>query len=163
MHADQPVPREVKVIDSASLVRLEQRAYELSLNQRLDPGWVRANVAPDGAHYLWPAVWNSLPHRPDVPRQVRCELLITLRAGDRVMSLLDVLPDDFTPLPRLTSRQKGMEVSQLLDSVPSVREWLLREGEGEGEGEAGALPAGGCVQQPAEPRDADGRAGGAEW
>ncbi|MGW7287342.1 hypothetical protein ACWGH4_17810 [Streptomyces sp. NPDC054847] len=62
-----------------------------------------------------------------MPRQLRCELLITLRAGDRVMSLLDVLPDDFTPLPRVTSRDDGMRVSELLDRAPSVREWLLRE------------------------------------
>ncbi|WP_329389878.1 hypothetical protein OG625_37495 [Streptomyces sp. NBC_01351] len=133
MHFDQPLPREVKAIDSASLFRLEERACDLSLNQRLDPAWVRANAAPDGAHYLWPALWNSLSHRPDVPRQLRCELLITLRAGDRVMSLLDVLPDDFAALPRVTSREEGMQVSQLLDHAPSVREWLLREDKGSGQ------------------------------
>ncbi|AQT76187.1 hypothetical protein [Streptomyces sp. fd1-xmd] len=130
MKSDQSLPREVKVIDTASLLRLEERAWELSLNQRLDPAWVMANAAPDGSHYLWPAVWNTLSDRPDVPRQVRCELLITLRAGDRVMSLLDVLPDDFTPLPRVTSRDDGMRVSELLDRSPSVSEWLLREGAG---------------------------------
>jgi hypothetical protein len=85
---------------------------------------------PDGTHYLWPALWHSLSHRPDVPRHVRCELLITLRAGDRALSLLDVIPDGFTPLPRLTSREEGMQVRRLLDRAPSVREWLLREGEG---------------------------------
>ncbi|MFI6416952.1 hypothetical protein ACIBG6_05945 [Streptomyces sp. NPDC050842] len=132
MDFDQPLPREVKVIDSASLFRLAERACDLSLNSRLDPGWVRANAAPDGTHYLWPALWNSLSHRPVVPRQLRCELLITLSAGDRVVSWLDVLPDDFTPLPRVTSREEGMQVSQLLDRAPSVREWLLREGEGSG-------------------------------
>ncbi len=130
MDFDQPLPREVKVIDSASLFRLEEQACSLSLNQRLDPAWVQANAAPDGTHYLWPALWNSLSHRPDVPRQLRCELLITLRAGDRVVSWLDVLPEDFTPLPRVTSREEGMKVSQLLDRSPSVREWLLRESEG---------------------------------
>ncbi|WP_328972652.1 hypothetical protein [Streptomyces sp. NBC_00239] len=133
MDFDQPLPREVKVIDSPSLLRLEERACDLRLNQRLDPAWVQANTAPDGTHYLWPALWNSMSHRQDVPRQLRCELLITLRAGDRVMSLLDVLPDDFTPLPRVTSREEGMQVSQLFDRAPSVREWLLREGEGSGQ------------------------------
>lgn len=130
MDFDQPLPREVKVIDSASLFRLEERACSLSLNQRLDPAWVQANAAPDKTHYLWPALWNSLSHRPDVPRQLRCELLITLRSGDRVVSWLDVLPEDFTPLPRVTSREEVMKVSQLLDRSPSVREWLLRESEG---------------------------------
>ncbi|MER5689701.1 hypothetical protein [Streptomyces sp. NPDC002205] len=130
MHSDQPLPREVKVVDTASLLTLEERARELSLNQRLDPAWVLENAAPDEAHYLWPAVWNSLSHCPDVSRQLRCELLITLRAGERVMSLLDVLPDDFDSLPRMTSCEVGVQGSQLLDRVPSVREWLLRKGEG---------------------------------
>ncbi|MFK0017427.1 hypothetical protein [Streptomyces sp. NPDC091027] len=132
MDFDQPVPREVKVMDSASLYRLAERAHGLSLNARLDPSWVQAKVAPDGTHYLWPALWNSLSHRPDVPRQLRCELLITLRAGDRVASWLDVLPDDFSPLPRVTSREEGMQVSRLLDRSPSVREWIRREGESPG-------------------------------
>ncbi|GHE74546.1 hypothetical protein GCM10018785_48410 [Streptomyces longispororuber] len=108
MPIDQPLPREVKVIDSASLFRLEERAYDLGLSQRLDPAWVQAHAAPDGAHYLWPALWHCLAHRPDVPRQLRCELLITLRTGDRVVSMLDVLPDDFTPLPRVSSGEEGM-------------------------------------------------------
>ncbi len=125
MNSEEPVPRELKALDTASLVRLEERACGLRLNQRLDPAWVRANAAPDGVHYLWPAVWNSLPHRPGVPRQLRCELLIALHAGECVMSLLDVLPGDFAPLSRVTSRDEGMKVSQLLDSSPSVREWLL--------------------------------------
>ncbi len=132
MDFDQPLPRELKAVDSSSLLRLEERARDLGLSQRLDPAWVRANAAPDSAHYLWPSLWHSLSHRPDVPRQLRCELLITLRAGDRVTSLLDVLPDDFAPLPRVTSRDEGMQVGQLFVRAPSIREWLLREGEGSG-------------------------------
>ncbi|MEU1485441.1 hypothetical protein [Streptomyces sp. NPDC005752] len=130
MDFDQPPPRELKVIDSASLFRLEERARHLGLSRRLDPAWVRANAAPDGAHYLWPALWHSLSHRPDVPRQLRCELLVTLRAGGHVTSLLDVLPDDFTPLPKVTSREEGMQVGQLSGHAAPVREWLLREDEG---------------------------------
>lgn len=84
---------------------------------------MRANAAPGGTHYLW----HTLSHRPDVPDHVRWELLITLRSGDRVVSWLDVIPDNFTPLPRMTSREEGMQVRQLLDQAPSVREWLLRE------------------------------------
>ncbi|MEU8764774.1 hypothetical protein [Streptomyces sp. NPDC048659] len=132
MDFEQPLPREVKVIDSASLFRLEERAGDLGLSQRLDPVWVRANAAPDGTHYLWPALWHTLSHRPDVPDHVRWELLIALRTGDRVVSLLDVLPDDFTPLSRVISREEGMQVRRLFDHSPSVREWLLREGEGSG-------------------------------
>ncbi|MFE4061555.1 hypothetical protein ACFXP3_35570 [Streptomyces sp. NPDC059096] len=134
MDVERPLPREVKVIDSASLVRLEERAGDLGLSQRLDPTWVRANAAPGGTHFLWPALWHTLSHRPDpdVADHVRWELLITLRTGDRVVSWLDVIPDDFTPLPKVTSREEGMRVRRLLDQAPSVREWLLREGEGSG-------------------------------
>ncbi|MFI2041011.1 hypothetical protein ACIOK4_44765 [Streptomyces bottropensis] len=132
MDFEQPLPREVKVIDSASLFRLEERAGDLCLSQRLDPAWVRANAAPNGTHYLWPALWHSLSHRPDVPRHARWELLITLRTGDRVLSLLDVIPDDFTPLPQVTSRNEEMQVRRVFDRAPSVREWLLWEREGRG-------------------------------
>ncbi|MFJ9663944.1 hypothetical protein ACIRPP_04870 [Streptomyces sp. NPDC101219] len=95
----------MKVIEAALLFRLEERAGDIGLSQRLDPTWVRANVAPGGTHYLRPALWHTLSHRPDVPDHVRCELLITLRTGDRVVSWLDLTPDDFAPLPKVTSRE----------------------------------------------------------
>lgn len=100
MDFEQPLPRELKAVDSASLFRLEERASDLGLSQWLDPAWVRVNAAPDGTYYLWPALWHTLSHRPDVPRHVRWELLITLCTGDRVLRLLDVIPGDFAPLPR---------------------------------------------------------------
>jgi hypothetical protein len=77
---------------------------------------VAANAAPVGTHYLRPTLWHGLSHRPDVPSHLRCELLIVLCAGESVRSLLDVLPGDFTPLPRVTSRDEGMEAGQLLRS-----------------------------------------------
>ncbi|MCX0247850.1 hypothetical protein [Streptomyces drozdowiczii] len=132
MDVERPLPREVKVIDSASLFRLEERAEGLGLSQRLDPTWARANVAPGGTHCLWPALWHTLSHRSDVPDHVRWELLMALCTGDCVVSWLDVVSDDFVPLPKVTSREEGMQVRQLLNQAPSVREWLLREGEGSG-------------------------------
>ncbi|WP_306311372.1 hypothetical protein [Streptomyces hydrogenans] len=130
MIGEQPVPREVKAVDTASLLALEGRAYGLRLNSRLDPALLRAHAAPGGTHYLWPALWNGLSHRPDIPRQLRCELLIALRTGEHVVGRLDVLPDDFAPLSRVASRAEGREVARLLGHVPSVREWLLREDPG---------------------------------
>ncbi|WP_328940431.1 hypothetical protein OG259_01105 [Streptomyces sp. NBC_00250] len=126
MDPDASVPRELKVLDTGSLLALEERALGLGLHQRLDPVWVEAHAAPGGRHHLWPALWNSLPHRPEVPRQLRCELLITLRDEEHVMSLLDVLPEDFAPLPKVTSRAEGLRVGRLLDTSPSVRQWLSR-------------------------------------
>ncbi|WP_345336895.1 hypothetical protein [Actinomadura viridis] len=43
---------------------------------------------------------------------------------------LDVLPADFDPLERVTSRDEGLPVRSLLDSVLSVREWDLRREDG---------------------------------
>ncbi|WP_336049584.1 hypothetical protein [Streptomyces sp. CA2R101] len=123
MNSDQPVPRELKALDTASLIGLEGRAAGLGLNQRLGPAWAEAHAAPDGTHYLWPALWNGLSHRPDVPRQLRCELLIALRGGERVRGLLDVLPDDFARLTKVTSRDEGMRAGRLWDRARSVREW----------------------------------------
>ncbi|MBV7251916.1 hypothetical protein KQH21_03695 [Streptomyces sp. IpFD-1.1] len=134
MNADRPLPSELKAVDSATLLRLQQRARDLGLSQRLDATWVRANAQPDGTHHLWTAFWHELSHRQDIPRQLRCELLIALGTGVRVRSLLDVLPADFTPLPRVTAREEGLRVARLADRAPSVREWLLRQGDGEGEG-----------------------------
>ncbi|SEG91728.1 hypothetical protein SAMN04489712_13033 [Thermomonospora echinospora] len=129
MDSDKPLPRELKAVATASLLELEERALDLGLSQRLPPSWVAANAAPAGTHYLWPALWRDLPHRPDVPPHLRCELLIALRTGERVRGLLDVLPGDFASLPKVTSRTEGTEVSRFLDSAPSIRDWLLREGE----------------------------------
>lgn len=51
------------------------------------------------------SLWHSLSHPLNVPRQLRCELLLTLRAGDL----------------------------QLFGHAPSAREWLLQEGKGSGQ------------------------------
>lgn len=128
MNSDEPVPRELKVLDTISLIGLEERACRLGLNQRLEPAWVREHAAPGGTHYLWPALWHGPLARPGVARHLRCELLVEVRTGKRVMSLLDVLPVDFTPLPRVTSRDEGLEVARFVDAAPTVRAWL--EGRG---------------------------------
>ncbi|MFI2671637.1 hypothetical protein ACH5AU_19135 [Streptomyces albidoflavus] len=130
MHTDQLFPRELKAVDSATLLRLEQRAEDLGLSQRLDVTWMRTNADLDGAHHLGPLLRHELSHRPDLPGHLRCELLITLGPELRVRSLLDVLPADFTPLPRVTDREEGLRVARLADRAPSVREWLLRQDEG---------------------------------
>ncbi|MBT2208314.1 hypothetical protein [Actinomadura sp. NEAU-AAG7] len=125
MTSDQPVPRELKAVDTASLLRLEERAHDLGLSRRQDLEWVCTNAAPDGDHYLWPALWHDLFHRPDVPRQLRCELLLALSAGGHGLCLLDVLPEDFTPLRTVTSRDEGLPVSRLLDRARLIGDGAL--------------------------------------
>lgn len=130
MILSQPVPRMLKVVDTGALVTLEEIALRLSLSQRLPVAWVFESAAPEGRHYLWPAFWHRLSHRPDIPDQARCELLLQLRAGNRVRSLLDVLPVDFNPLANVTSRDERQHVGHLLNTELSVREWDLRRAEG---------------------------------
>ncbi|WP_432095552.1 hypothetical protein [Streptomyces sp. bgisy100] len=127
---DPAPPRELKVIDTASLLALEEEAQAFALSQRLKPEWVAAHAAPAGVHHLCPAIWHSLRHRPGLPRHLRCELLIELRSGERVMSLLDVLPDTFAPLPRARSREEAERFVRLWGSVPSVGEWEERSADG---------------------------------
>ncbi|AJT61986.1 hypothetical protein T261_0295 [Streptomyces lydicus] len=129
MNSDRPLPRELKAVATTSLLELEERALDLGLSQRLSMPWTAANAAADGPHYLWPALWHSLPHRPAVPRHLRCELLIALRTGERVRSLLDVLPDDYARLPGVTSLDEKVRVGRLVEGAPSVWEWQVREGE----------------------------------
>ena len=130
MPMDRPVPRELKVVDTVALLRLEEVALRLHLSQRLPAAWVVENANPEGRHYLWPAFWHTLSHRPDVPDHLRCELLLQLRTGDRVRSLLDVFLVDFDPLVKVTSCDEGRRVSHLLNTELTVREWDLRRAEG---------------------------------
>lgn len=67
MHLNRPPPRELKIIDTASLLGLEERAPELSLNQHLDRACVLENAAPDGAHYLRVGALESRDYSPVVP------------------------------------------------------------------------------------------------
>jgi hypothetical protein len=129
VQAVPPLPRQLKVVDCATLLELERLAARLSLNQRLDVEWLEAKVALEGGHYLWPALWNVHSHRadPELVRHLRCELLLRLRSGEQVLSLLDMRLADFDPLPTVRSRAEGMQVASLLDSVPTVRQWQLEQ------------------------------------
>jgi hypothetical protein len=123
MPADPPVPRVVKVADTPALLALEHKAASLGLSQRLLPGWLAEHVAPAGRHFLWPALWHRLSHRPEISQHLRCELFLQLRDGEQVRSLLDVMPADFEPLLPVTSRAEALRVHQAMDSARSVREW----------------------------------------
>lgn len=123
MAADPPVPRVVKNADTPTLMALEGKAASLGLNQRLVPGWLAENIAQAGRHYLWPGIWHRLSHRPEISPHLRCELLLQLRDGEQVLSLLDIVPADFEPLPTVISRAEVLRVRQAMDSSRSVREW----------------------------------------
>ncbi|MFJ6772694.1 hypothetical protein ACIQOV_17320 [Kitasatospora sp. NPDC091257] len=123
----EDLPGEVKVIDTPTLLRLQERAEGLGLAQRLGRAWVRAHADPQGRHWLRPALWHGLTHRPELPRQLRCEAALAVRGGDRVRSLLDVLPEDFAPLRTATSRDR---VWMPVGGVLSAGDRTARQDEG---------------------------------
>ncbi|MBD0690655.1 hypothetical protein [Streptomyces sp. CBMA123] len=114
MDAERALPGELMAVDTPGLLRLEERAAGLGLSQRLDPAWLRSHAAPAGRHYLRAVWWHGVTHRPELPRQLRCELVLELRTGEQVLSLLDLLPEDFGQLAEVTSRDEGLPVTRLL-------------------------------------------------
>ncbi|MFJ7246878.1 hypothetical protein ACIQWA_19840 [Kitasatospora sp. NPDC098652] len=125
MNTERALPRDLMAVDTPALVRLEERAAGLGLSQRLDPAWLTAHAAPEGRHYLRAVLWHGLSHRPELPAQLRCELVLELRTGEQVLSLLDVLAEDFERLTAVTSRDEGLPVARLLGGggLRSVREY----------------------------------------
>ncbi|MFB7906799.1 hypothetical protein ACFC1T_10255 [Kitasatospora sp. NPDC056076] len=125
LNTERALPRDLMAVDTPALLRLEERAVDLGLSQRLDPAWLRAHAAPDGRHYLRAALWHGLSHRPELPARLRCELVLELRTGEQVLGLLDVLPEEFARLSAVTSRDEGLPVARLLGGggLRSVREY----------------------------------------
>jgi hypothetical protein len=123
MRDEPPVPRDSKVLDSAALLFLETQAAGLNLNQRLPLAWLDEHLAPSGKHYLRPGIWHSFSHRPEVPRHLRCELLIELAGGEHVLSLLDLLPKDYNQLPSVRSRAEFLAMATTMTQARSVRDW----------------------------------------
>lgn len=115
--------RTVRVVDTPGLLELERRAATWELNQRLPVDWLDQNLDPGGHHYLHPALEHRFSHRPDVPVHWRCELLLALRDGEGVLSLLDVMPDDFVSLPESLSAEEKTEAVLRMSNVRTVAQW----------------------------------------
>ncbi|MDT0321425.1 hypothetical protein [Streptomyces millisiae] len=71
--------------------------------------WLRAHLAPDALHYLYPAPapW-SWPARGT--ERWECRILVRMRDGELVRTMLTIRPEDFMALP---------------SSVPRLRQRLL--------------------------------------
>ncbi|MEU1286399.1 hypothetical protein [Kitasatospora sp. NPDC005856] len=127
MDTYEQLPGDVKVIDTPTLLRLEERAEGLGLDRRSGRAWVRARADPQGRHWLRPTLWHPPVHRPELPRQLRCEVAIAVLGGDRVRGLVDVLPEDFAPLRTATSWDR---VWMPLGGVLSAGDGTARPDEG---------------------------------
>lgn len=123
MRNQSPVPPDAKVLDSASLLALEHRAAELGLSQRLPRTWLESHLARAGRHYLRPALWHSLSHRPEVSPHLRCELLIELHDDNHVHSLIDAMPQDYEQLPSVTTRAEYLAMADNMAAAQTVKEY----------------------------------------
>lgn len=122
----EALPRTIRAVDTDRLLRLEEEASRLGFSQCLPLDWLREHVAGTARHYLFPGLVHDLTHRPDVSPQWRCELLLTVRTGEQVLSLLDVLPAAFQRLPETLDPSTKTAVVQRMRQAISVREWIER-------------------------------------
>ncbi|MET8092878.1 hypothetical protein [Micromonospora sp. NPDC005220] len=109
------VPRTVKAVDTSELIRLDAEAIECRLNRNHGAGWLAEFADPGATHYLWPVLVHRTGHRPEFSPHWRCMLLLTMRDGQQVFSLLDVLPTSFEDLPEGLDPATKTEVARRLE------------------------------------------------
>lgn len=85
--------------------------------------WLREQAAVAAVHYLFPVLEHRLSRRLVVSPQWRCELLLTVRTGEEVLSLLDVLPATFQGLPEALDATAKTDIAARMNGALSVREW----------------------------------------
>jgi hypothetical protein len=118
------LPRTIRAVDTERLIFLEEEAARLGFSQRLPADWLRQHAAIAAVHYLFPALEHWLSHRPEVSPQWRCELLLTVRTGDEVLSLLDVLPAGFQALPETLDATAKADIASRMKGALALREWV---------------------------------------
>ncbi|MFI1869959.1 hypothetical protein [Streptomyces jumonjinensis] len=118
------LPRAIRAVDTEQLMLLEEEAARLGFSQRLPVEWLREHTAVGAVHCLFPALEHRLSHRPEVSPQWRCELLLTVRTGEEVLSLLDVLPITFQGLPETLDASAKAAIAARMEGALSVREWV---------------------------------------
>ncbi|WP_433229957.1 hypothetical protein ACQP2H_30435 [Micromonospora sp. CA-248260] len=119
------VPRMVKAVDTSELIRLDAEAIECGLNRNHGVGWLMEFADPEAVHYLRPVLVHRAPHRPQFSPHWRCMLLLTMRDGQQIFSLLDVLPTSFENLPETLDAATETEVTRRLEcgGLPTQAQW----------------------------------------
>ncbi|MEH6375944.1 hypothetical protein V7793_16670 [Streptomyces sp. KLMMK] len=120
------LPRTVRAVDTDQLLDLHQEAATLSFSQRLPVAWLQAHLAAEATHYLFPTVVQRLRHRPEVPLQWRCQLLLTVRTGEQIWGLLDVLPDTFDKLSETLDAASKKDIVSLIGRAETQLKWAER-------------------------------------
>ncbi|MEU1180821.1 hypothetical protein ABZ464_24835 [Streptomyces sp. NPDC005820] len=120
------LPRTIRAVDTDRLLLLEEEAARLGFSQRLPADWLREHAQAAAVHYLFPATEHWLSHRPEVSPQWRCELLLTVRTGEEVLSLLDVRPASFEELAETLDATAKADIAARMKRALSLREWAER-------------------------------------
>lgn len=95
-------------------------------SQRLPVDWLQQHLAAEATHYLFPTLIQRLRHRPEVPLQWRCQQLLTVRTGEQIWGLLDVLPDTFDKLPETLDTASKKDIVSRIERAVTQREWAER-------------------------------------
>ncbi|MFJ1938617.1 hypothetical protein ACIOGZ_38945 [Kitasatospora sp. NPDC088160] len=120
------LPRTVRAVDTAQLLDLAQEAAMHGFSQRLPVDWLQEHLAAEAAHYLFPTLIQRLRHRPEVPLQWRCQQLLTVRTGEQIWGLLDVLPETFDKLPETLDTASKKDIVSRIERAVTQREWVER-------------------------------------
>ncbi|MGK5628216.1 hypothetical protein [Streptomyces sp. URMC 123] len=126
------IPRTVRAVDTERILGLQQEAAAYRFSQRLPVDWLREHLAADATHYLLPTLVQRLTHRPETPRQWRCQLLMTVRSGEEIRGLLDVLPETFATIPETLDGAAKKDVVSRIERAVTVRDWMERRLDGSG-------------------------------
>ncbi|MFD6637145.1 hypothetical protein ACFWDN_15155 [Micromonospora chalcea] len=124
------VPRTVKAVDTATLIQLDTQAIEYGFSRNHGHGWLAEHAAPHALHYLRPFLVHRAGRRPEFDPHWRCMLLLTVRDGQEVFSLLDVWPASFDRLPETLDRGAKQAVADRLNNgnLPTQAQWAHRFG-----------------------------------
>lgn len=61
-----------------------------------------------------------------MPLQWRCQLLLTVRTGEEIWGLLDILPATFDKLPETLDAAFKTDIVSRMDGAVTHREWVER-------------------------------------
>ncbi|MGW4697405.1 hypothetical protein ACWEO1_34080 [Kitasatospora cineracea] len=105
----------LKALDTEAICILLAEAQRLRLSLGASESWMRAHLAGDGVHYLvpdpasyyWPGNSNGRGGRIE---WWQCRLLLRMRDGTQVSSLVAVLPETFAALPSVLPRREQLRL-----------------------------------------------------
>ncbi|MFJ2193819.1 hypothetical protein ACIOJE_38700 [Kitasatospora sp. NPDC087861] len=120
------LPRTVRAVDTDQLLALEQEAATCGFSQRLPLDWLQEHLSAEATHYLVPTLVHRLSHRPEVSPQWRCQLLLTVRTGEQIWGLLDVLPGTFDKIPETLDAAAKKDIASRIERAVTQREWAER-------------------------------------